>query len=541
MPPGGETVVGKSFRFVSLFLASLSLLTATPVAADEIRSPSLTALRVDWRAALDQLRTEINSRSQIAGDFVFVPRRSVPRVDPRAMPALMQLNALSSQFFTGIARSSVPVLLPFDAAAYIEAQHNGAPGAALALSRYQADFNPVDMFDAGPAGYSATFSLEPGAGDGMPSRTFARPVEVQITGSALVYDIADPAGGKGEPVKPLATIYPDLRRFIREGYVRYAFTRFGAAYVVSVQCLDSVAKPRRLACKEAYPVAERFLKALHVAGGQRMRPLMDVASVVIDRPAGRPADFSYRPSGDIIPNTGYRKQGGHPDAMAYAQIRFPLEKAPAFVHSQSYAKRDKDDGPTAYPWRDNFCESRSFEVWQCGGGYGHQGEDIRAADCPSPGDGRDACDPKQRGVVAVRDAVVIRASKDQAATLEVNSRTEHIRFRYMHMNPQALNADGVLNGRIVTESEKIGVISNYLDHPAGTSMHLHFDVQVFTRDGWIWVSPYVTLVSAYERLIRARGREIGPEIAGTPQPVAHALPEDVVKPDLREGSSSEEN
>lgn len=528
------------FRFVSLLLASLSLLTATPLAADEFRSPSLTALRVDWRAALDQLRTEISSRPQVAADFIFVPRRSVPRFDPRAMPALVQLNAVSSQFFAGIARSSVPVLLPFDAAAYLDAQRSGA-SSTLALSRYQADFNPVDMFDAGPAGYSASFSLEPGAGDGMPTRVFAKPVEIQITGSALVYDIADPAGGKGEPVKPLATIYPDLRKFIREGYVRYAFTRFGVAYVVSIQCLDSVAKPRRLACKEAYPVAERFLKALHVAGGQRARPLMDVTSELIDRPAGRSADFTYRPSGDIIPNTGYRKQGGHPDPMAYAQIRFPLEKAPAFVHSQSYAKRDKDDGPNAYPWRDNFCESRSFEVWQCGGGYGHQGEDIRAADCPSPGDVREPCDPKQRAVVAVRDAMVIRAPKDQAATLLVNSRAEHIRFRYMHMNPQAMNADGVLNGRIVTEGEKIGVISNYLDHPAGTSMHLHFDVQVFTRDGWIWVSPYVTLVSAYERLIRARGREIGTEIAGNPQPVAHALPEDVVKPDLREGSSNEEN
>lgn len=540
MPPGGETVGRKGFCFVSLFLASLSLPFATPLAADEFRSPSLTALRVDWRAALDQLRTEINSRPQVAGDFIFVPRRSVLRFDPRAMPALVQLNALSSQLFTGIARSPVPVLLPFDAAAYLEAQRSGAQ-TPLALPRYQADFNAADMFDAGPAGYSASFSLDPGAGDGMPSRTFAKPVEVQITGSALVYDIADPAGGKGEPVKPLATIYPDLRRFIREGYVRYAFTRFGAAYVVSIQCLDSVAKPRRLACKEASPVAERFLKALHVAGGQRTRPLMDVASDLIDRPAARSADFSYRPSGDIIPNTGYRKQGGHPDTMAYAQIRFPLEKAPAFVHSQSHTKRDKDDGLTAYPWRDNFCESRSFEVWQCSGGYGHQGEDIRAADCLSPSNGREPCDPKQRGVIAVRDAVVIRTSKDQAATLEVNSRTEHIRFRYMHMNPQALNADGVLNGRIVAEGEKIGVISNYLDHPAGTSMHLHFDVQVFTRDGWIWVSPYVTLVSAYERLIRARGREVGPEIASTPQPVAHTLPEDVIKPDQREGSSSDEN
>jgi murein DD-endopeptidase MepM/ murein hydrolase activator NlpD len=533
-------VVGKSFRFVSLLLASLSLFTAAPLAADEIRSPSLTALRVDWRAALDQLRTEINSRPQVAGDFIFAPRRTVPRYDPRAMPALVQLNAVSSQFFTGIARSSVPVLLPFDTAAYLEAQRSGAP-ATLALPRYQADFNPADMFDAGPAGYSATFSFEPGAGDGMPSRVYARPVEVQITGSALIYDIADPAGGKGEPVKPLAATYPDLRKFIREGYVRYAFTRFGVAYVVSVQCLDSVAKPRRLACKEAYPVAERFLKALHVAGGQRMRPLADIASSIIDRPTDRSADFSYRPSGDIIPNTGYRNKSGHPDVMAYAQIRFPLERAPAFVRSQSYGKRDKSDGPTAYPWRDNFCESRSFEVWQCGGGYGHQGEDIRAADCPPPGEGRAPCDPKQHAVVAVRDAIVIRAAKDQAATLEINSRTEHIRFRYMHMNPQALNAAGVLNGRFVAEGEKIGVVSNYLDHPAGTSMHLHFDVQVFTRDGWIWVSPYVTLVSSYERLIRARGREIGPEIAVTTQPVAHALPEDVIKPDQREGSSGEEN
>jgi murein DD-endopeptidase MepM/ murein hydrolase activator NlpD len=533
-------VVGKSFRFVSLLLASLSLLTATPLAADEIRSPSLTALRVDWRAALDQLRTEINSRPQVAGDFIFAPRRTVPRYDPRAMPALVQLNAVSSQFFTGIARSSVPVLLPFDTAAYLEAQRSGAP-ATLALPRYQADFNPADLFDAGPAGYSATFSFEPGAGDGMPSRVYARPVEVQITGSALIYDIADPAGGKGEPVKPLAATYPDLRKFIREGYVRYAFTRFGVVYVVSVQCLDSVAKPRRLACKEAYPVAERFLKALHVAGGQRMRPLADIASSIIDRPTVRSADFSYRPSGDIIPNTGYRNKSGHPDVMAYAQIRFPLERAPAFVRSQSYGKRDKSDGPTAYPWRDNFCESRSFEVWQCGGGYGHQGEDIRAADCPPPGEGRAPCDPKQHAVVAVRDAIVIRAAKDQAATLEINSRTEHIRFRYMHMNPQALNAAGVLNGRFVAEGEKIGVVSNYLDHPAGTSMHLHFDVQVFTRDGWIWVSPYVTLVSSYERLIRARGREIGPEIAVTTQPVAHALPEDVIKPDQREGSSGEEN
>jgi len=148
-----------------------------------------------------------------------------------------------------------------------------------------------------------------------------------------------------------------------------------------------------------------------------------------------------------------------------------------------------------------------------------------------------ACDPKQQPIVAVRDGIVIRSSKQQAATLQTNTYTEHIRFRYMHMNPSVMDADGVLNGRHLAEGEKIGVVSNYLDHPNGTSRHLHFDVQVFTRDGWIWVNPYVTLISAYERLIRGRGHEIGPEIAGPPD-AAHAAPDEARHPDPMEGSDN---
>jgi hypothetical protein len=96
-----------------------------------------------------------------------------------------------------------------------------------------------------------------------------------------------------------------------------------------------------------------------------------------------------------------------------------------------------------------------------------------------------------------------------------------------------MDADGILNGRHVAEGERIGVVSNYLDHPNGTSRHLHFDVQVFTHDGWIWVNPYVTLISAYERLIRGRGREIGPPITASAT-VANALPLEV-KPSRRPG------
>jgi hypothetical protein len=497
--------------------------------ADEFRTPAISAVRVEWRAALDQLRSEITSRPTIATEFTFSGHRHVPAFDPRSMPALVQTNAVTSKIFAGIGRSPVPVLLPFDTAEFLDSRLNGAPS-GLSISRYQADFRPVDFFDAGPAGYNAVFSLDPGAGDGMPPRAFAKPVEVQITGSNLIYDIEDPLGGKGEPVKALAGQFPDLRRLIREGYVRYAFTRFGVPYVVSIQCLDSASRERRLACREAYPVAERFLRALRVTGGLPSQPRMDTPPGIVRRPQDPSPDFTYRASGDIIAESGYRKQGGRADFTAYSQIRFPLEKSPALAHSQAFRDRksgekllDELAGPNT--WQDNFCEARSFGVGQCASGFGHQGQDIRSAACPRGGEGNAGCDPKKQAVVAVRDGIMIRSARQQAATLQINTRTEHIRFRYMHMNPADLDAAGVLNGRSLREGEKIGVVSNYLDHPNGTTRHLHFDVQVFTRDGWVWVNPYVTLISAYERLIRGRGREIGPEMT-TSSAVAHALPAD---------------
>jgi murein DD-endopeptidase MepM/ murein hydrolase activator NlpD len=539
---------GKAVRFVNRWLAALILLAAllpagmAPAAAEDFRTAAISVVRVDWRAALDQFRTEIGTVPAVASNFTFSRGRRVPRFDPRSMPALLQLNGATSPIFSGITRSPVPVLLPFDTVAYIGTRANDAP-TSLSLSRYQADFRPVDFFDAGPTGYDAVFSLPPDAGAGLPQRTFARPVEVQITGSLLIYDVTDPAGGKGEPVKALAAQYPDLRRFIREGYVRYAFTHFGVPYVVSIQCLDSVPRARRLACREAYPVAERFLRALRVAGGLPSRPRMDMAPMVAERPLALSPDFSYRPTGDIIANSGARRQGGRADLTTYSQIRFPLE-APAFIHSQSFGKRrlsDKSDRPSSlYPWRDNFCEARSFGVGQCASGFGHQGEDIRPGACPPQKAALDACNPKQQPIVAVRDGIVIRSPKQQAATLQINTYNEHIRFRYMHMNPATMDADAVLNGRHVAEGEKIGVVSNYLDHPNGTSRHLHFDVQVFTRDGWLWVNPYTTLVSAYERLIRGRGHEVGPEIAASPD-IAHAAPEGVIHPDPQEGNDNSSN
>jgi len=55
------------------------------------------------------------------------------------------------------------------------------------------------------------------------------------------------------------------------------------------------------------------------------------------------------------------------------------------------------------------------------------------------------------------------------------------------MNPAPMDADAVLNERSATEGETTGVVSNYQDTPGGTTSHMHFDFQFFTRDARLWV------------------------------------------------------
>lgn len=523
-----------------------------PVFADEFRTPAITYVTPDWNAVAAQLKAEVGSQPLAADRFRFTPGRHSRHADPLRVAAFAQINGVTLPNFPGIDRSPVPVLLPFDSATYIAERKSGVPD-TVTVSHYQSGFRPVSMFEAGPSGYDALFALDPGAGEGLPSRVYSKPVEVQITASALVYDLDDPHPAKGESVKSLAADFPDLRRIIREGYIRYAFTRFGVPYVVYIQCLDSSARARRLSCREATPVAEHFIRALRVAGGTPAKKPANILSQASQRPSNFSPDFTYRRPGDIITNSGYRGQNGVSDYTVYARIRFPIERAPAFANSQSFmnwgdcyrtgrvswssTKGDeyrckRNDKPLifdesakenySYPWQDNFCETRDFDVGQCANGMGHQGQDIRPSGCQMKNAEADRCLPDIFPTVAVRDGVLIRTPTQQAVYLLVNAPGEHIRFRYIHMNPANLDADGVVHGRRVQEGDRIGVVSNYQDRVGGTTSHLHFDTQVFTRDGWLWVNPYATLVSSYERLIGGRGREYEPPPSLAP--VAHALP-----------------
>jgi hypothetical protein len=170
----------------------------------------------------------------------------------------------------------------------------------------------------------------------------------------------------------------------------------------------------------------------------------------------------------------------------------------------------------SYPWRDNFCETRHFQAGQCAAGLGHQGQDIRPAFCRHRNPG-DRCDPYIHEVVAVRDGSVLRVPGQGSLRLVVNSADLRARFRYLHMSPKEMDAHGLFTGRSVHEGEVIGTLGNFLAMNAVTTAHLHFELEVPTKDGWVLVNPYMTLVASYERLIEGRGQEIKGDIAADPQ------------------------
>src|SRR5262249_43720671 len=258
---GVATVVALTIAFV---LASPSTLHA-----DEFVRPTISFARADWRAALDQLHSEVANQPEALAYLSFPGAARSDPFNRRRTPTWTELNASTAPIFATIRNRAIPVLLPFDVASYLADRMTAAPN--FVPAHYQSGFGNADFFEAGPSGYDAVFTLPVDANVDLPTRVFARPVEVHLTGSLLTYNIDDPRGGKGETVKSLAGSYPDIRRFVREGFVRYSFTRFGVPYVVSILCLDSAARTRRLSCREASPVAEHFIKSLRIAGGMPVR------------------------------------------------------------------------------------------------------------------------------------------------------------------------------------------------------------------------------------------------------------------------------
>lgn len=533
-------------RAVLLSVALLAFI-GTDARAAEMKAPQITVAQIDWNAAAAGLDGPLGG----------------PPDDPFG-----PLNAATGQRFPGVAGSTVPVLLPFDAAAFSKemAGINDPPPDKIdeiAGRAMQAGFHASKFFLAGPAGYDAAFSLHTAQVKELSDIRFPEPVYVIFSGLGMTYELDGPPLPDGVPVKTLEADFPGIKRYLHESYIRYSFERYGVTYVAAIYCLDRRPRPKILTCKQADRVAERFLRALKLAGGTPPMLPPSVSAVPLARPEKVSPDFSYFSPGFIIPGSGLKKDlGGRSDYSVYAALRFPMKDAPAFPNSQSFnnwgdcdftgrsvrSPRKKGQAYSckvnglplvfdesaganyAYPWRDNFCEHRNFFVGQCPGGEGHQGQDIRPGNCTMFNEGADRCLPYQHDVVAAHDGIILRAPKQEAVYLFANTASAHVRLRYIHMNPDRLDADGILSGKSVRAGETIGKAATYNKQERGTTYHLHFDMQVPTKIGFVFVNPYMSLVAAYERLIGARGTEINP---GDPVPSIAAVPPVIAPPAVR--------
>ncbi|WP_438038808.1 M23 family metallopeptidase [Sorangium sp. So ce128] len=215
--------------------------------------------------------------------------------------------------------------------------------------------------------------------------------------------------------------------------------------------------------------------------------LVATATLALPPSAAAADPFSYRPAGELLSGSGE----GRADDVVYApSMRFPLEEGPAFANSQVYSKGGSagpaggqcDTDNYAYPWRDNYCELRSWEMPLCPSGTGHQGQDIRPA----------TCEAGRHWVVAVVDGTITSVG-GYSVYLTGEDGT---RYDYLHMSDVQVSP-----GQDVSRGERIGRVSNvYGSTP--TTIHLHFNVrQSVSGVGVVYVPPYTSLVASYEALL----------------------------------------
>jgi murein DD-endopeptidase MepM/ murein hydrolase activator NlpD len=179
----------------------------------------------------------------------------------------------------------------------------------------------------------------------------------------------------------------------------------------------------------------------------------------------------------------------------YPNFRFPLERGPAYLNSQVYRPGGSSGGSGgqcasenySYPWRDNYCETRSWDMKMCPAGKGHQGQDIRPADCTAD----------VHWAVSVADGVIVAVAK-YSVTLQTN---EGALVRYLHLQ---MNDLAVTKGQRVKSGERIGKVSNWFGGTP-TTIHLHFDIKDTVAIGGkptkVYMPPYATLVAAYKKLM----------------------------------------
>ncbi len=220
------------------------------------------------------------------------------------------------------------------------------------------------------------------------------------------------------------------------------------------------------------------------------------------------ADFPHEEASVLLAGSG----SGYSDRTNWAPgICFPLAQTPDYASSQVY-NPGGDHYPSyghasgvqcdpknyAYPWHDNFCETRGWTNIMCTSGSGHQGQDIRPTTCKA----------NMYWAVAAEDGVVTQIG---SYTVAITGNDEpHRIFRYLHMQVASLK---VKYGDHVKRGQKLGLVSDNFGVDSNgkqqhTTIHLHFEVRIAQAEtlgdgtkltALTFVPPYSALVDAYSR------------------------------------------
>jgi MYXO-CTERM domain-containing protein len=215
-----------------------------------------------------------------------------------------------------------------------------------------------------------------------------------------------------------------------------------------------------------------------------------IATALVVMGLGTPAlanEFTYDPPGVLVAGSGQ----GRADETVYAPgMRFPMEAGPAYPNSQVWG-HGGSQGPGggqchannySYPWQDNYCETRSWNMPLCPSGTGHQGQDIRPA----------TCDNNVHWEVAAEAGTITNIGSYSVYV----TTPDGTRFDHLHGASVSVSA-----GQSVTKGQRLCRTSNAFGGTP-TTIHLHFNIrQDVGGVGIAYVPPYMSLVKSYEELM----------------------------------------
>jgi hypothetical protein len=526
--------------------------TGSPSHAQRDEKVTPKRAQIDWPMASRDAEALSPHLTSPATNKVFPAQhvRKVPGFLKRytvkdGMLPLANLSALTEPLYSGIAAVPVPVLAPVDTARLLSKRVEGGRFQAVAKRAFLGESIESMEVLPGLSGYDAIVTVSSSMLRELGIATTLKP-QVHIGGTALIYG----AGEDGELVADLQGQYPGLRRLLGADEVTYAFRKYEVPYFINVACSNAPPTADSLACTQADAIVRVVLRDLRLLGGGPVANKPRAALIArIPKLTKISPDFKYFPPGKLLSGTSEGNKGGSTSQEVYGDnLLFPIKSAPAFANSQvfmhggnclegnkiplppqpgdnfeRYKCRQNPDKQLlnfegheenyAYPWRDNLCEARGESgPAECPIQKGHAGQDIRPARCIAVPGNKARCSIDVFEVVAIIDGKAWWKTGDHEnhVRLMYDDPNNKFYYMYLHMSPKALKDAGLKRGETVAvkAGRVIGKVGNYEKSKAGgTTAHLHFEIRRGDNIGKP-LSPYLTLIRAYERLIGATGTEI---------------------------------